>query len=133
MGKFTDLEPLGRKYENRHGTLVARAVTPVMRVDQIHGKDIADEHKFDIDKAEQIVLITANQKSQIGFQKVEGGYTTYLVVHVTPSEAYVAKVEQLDYASGENAGEIIAREARSNCFAEFAHMMASNGVGGHGG
>lgn len=54
-------------YSNQYGTLTAEPITDYKPVREIYGRDVPQEFTFTLEIAEQIVLITENHNSQIGF------------------------------------------------------------------
>ena len=95
------------KYENEYGKLIVEPLTDNRPVSSIKGADVPADCMFDLDTAEKIVLITENQRSQIG---VRPSRRCYLVVHESPSSACAVRIVSLDYA-GPDAGQEIERLA----------------------
>lgn len=98
-------------FKNGYGTLTLKLVSPVMPVDAIHGADIADTYKFDLETAEKVALITENRHIQIG------GFTRndcYVVAHESTSTAAVACIESMTYVGGVPA-QAIERERWRSC------------------
>lgn len=96
------------RYENRYGVLVVVGLTEPMLIREIHGRDVPEEHKFDLDTAERIVLITENRLSQVC---IESKDSVYLVIHTSPSTGYVARVADLEYRGPSSAAREISRLA----------------------
>lgn len=93
-------------FQNRYGRLSLSLVSDVRAVKDIHGKDIDDCHKFAIDTAEKIALITDNRGIQICPTKGDAGWLCYVVAHETPSTAAIARIEAIEYLGGNPAQEI---------------------------
>jgi hypothetical protein len=106
-------------FRNRYGTLVVEPVTQVLSVQDIHGSDIPDEHKFDGPTAEQIALLTENDHTQIAFQTWTADARGYLIVHTSCAEAFVVRIETLDYV-GPDAREEIQRCAAGQ---RYCHLI----------
>lgn len=90
-------------FKNQYGELKLVLVSAVCHVDNIHGKDVDSQHKFGLEVAEKIVLVTDNRGIQIGGL---GAHDCYVVVHETPETAAVARIEFLDYVGRNPAQEI---------------------------
>lgn len=97
-------------FQNRYGRLTLSLVSEVRPVNEIHGVDLDDAIKFDIDTAERIALITDNRGIQIAPHKVGDKWRCYVVVHDSPSTVAVAKIETLDYVGRDPKQEL--RDAR---------------------
>lgn len=90
-------------FQNRYGQLTLVLVTDVRHVRDIHGKDVDAAHKFGLETAEKIALVTDNRGIQLGGL---GAHDCYVVVHETPDTAAVARIETLTYTGGDPAQEI---------------------------
>lgn len=94
-------------FQNRYGRLTLKLVSDVRPVKGIRGVDIDDCHKFDMDTAEKIALITDNRGIQLCYG---AGARLYVVAHDTPSTCAVARIETMSYVGQNPAQEI--RDAR---------------------
>ena len=92
-------------FANRYGELTLALATSALNVKDIHGKDIDDRHKFGLDVAEKIALITDNCGIQIGGFGITD---CYVVVHETSHTAAVARIEWMNYVGGNPTEEIVA-------------------------
>lgn len=90
-------------FQNRYGQLTLVLVTDVRNVRDIHGKDVDPAHKFGLETAEKIALVTDNRGIQLGGL---GAHDCYVVVHETPDTAAVARIESLTYVGQNPAQEI---------------------------
>jgi hypothetical protein len=95
-------------YENEYGKLVLELITPYQHISKIHSKEVPDDCFFDLDTAEQIVLITDNKKSQVAFTEWTKNAKGYLIVHESPSSACVVRIIEMQY-NGPEAQEEIER------------------------
>lgn len=93
-------------FKNRYGWLSLSLVSDVRPVSDIHGADIDGRHKFSLDLAEQIVLITDNRGIQICPVKEGAIWLCYVIAHASPSTAAVARVEAINYVGPNPAQEI---------------------------
>ena len=93
-------------FKNRFGLLKLALLTDVMPVRDIRGTNIDNIHKFPIDQAEQVALITDNRGIQISTVKADGQWLFYIVVHDSPSTGAVARVETIAYTGRLPALEI---------------------------
>lgn len=84
-------------FKNKCGRLTLLPVSGVQSVRCIRGKDIDDYHKFSIDIAEQVALITGNRGIQLCPCNTSTGLAFYIVIHETPSTGAVARISLLDY------------------------------------
>lgn len=90
-------------FANQFGALKLALVSEVRPVDSIFGADIDAAHKFDLHTAEQVALITENRRIQIGGL---GAHDCYIVVHESPTNAAIARIESINYIGGNPAQEI---------------------------
>lgn len=98
-------------HKNKFGSVAFRLVSDVLPVGDIRGADIESAHKFDIDTAEKIALITENGRVQICPVKEPGGWRFYVVLHATESTAAVAAIDSMHYTGANPRQEI--RNART--------------------
>lgn len=90
-------------FQNQYGQLTLALVDSLRNVRNIHGKDIDPAHKFGLETAEKIALVTDNRGIQLGGL---GAHDCYVVVHETPDTAAVARIESLTYIGQNPAQEI---------------------------
>lgn len=90
-------------FKNGYGTLTLALVSAVMPVDAIRGADVDDAHKFDLETAEKVALITENRRVQIGGTNA---HDCYVVAHESVSTAAIARIETMNYVGGVPAHEI---------------------------
>lgn len=95
-------------FQNRYGQLSLVPVSDVRPVKEIRGVDVDGRHKFGIDVAEQIALITENRGIQICLGE---GWNCYVIAHDSPSTGAVVRIESLTYVGGNPAQELHARSA----------------------
>lgn len=116
-------------YSNRYGTLEVRQVTEWFPVGNFSSRRFLAEHPehptFNINTAEQIVLITENKRSQItGMWDAENQKVTpdscILLVHQSSSIACVVEITKLDYIGG-NAQEEIEHHARIDSYRAYSY------------
>lgn len=96
-------------FQNRYGQLRLVLVDGVRNVRDIHGKDVDPAHKFGLETAEKIALVTDNRGIQLGGF---GAHDCYVVVHETPNTAAVARIESLTYV-GQNPKQEIQDARRA--------------------
>jgi len=89
-------------FQNKFGTLVVEPYGEFENIADIHGKNLPDDVKFDLETAEKIVLITDNYKIQIGIVFP----IAYMMVHVSPSVVQVVKIRSIEYVGGVPKEEI---------------------------
>ena len=110
-------------YENKYGKLVVEHLTDYKPVSFIHGVDLPDDCMFDLDTSEKIVLITENQRSQIG---VRPSRRCYLIVHESCSSACAVRIVSMEY-TGPDAGQEIERLAPKASIQEYLRYTGMAG------
>lgn len=94
-------------FQNQYGQLRLVPVSDVQPVRDIRGVNVDAAHKFGIDVAEQIALITDNRGIQIAPTKDgDGKWVCYVIAHESPSTGAVVRVESINYLGINPAQEI---------------------------
>jgi hypothetical protein len=94
-------------YTNEYGRLIVKPITGVIPVRDVRLDDIPRTAQFDLETAEQIVLITENRHSQIVVKSAS--QLMALVIHESPSTCWVAQITLLEYC-GPEPSKAIERE-----------------------
>ena len=95
------------EYQGVFGYLRIAPVTRIMNVDSVSSEmEEVKVHKFDMETAEKIALITGNKGIQVG---VVDEKFCYLVHHESPSAVRVCRVDHIVFNSDEDPTDILNR------------------------
>lgn len=109
-------------FQNRYGQLALTLVDAVRPVKGIRGVDVEDQHKFGIDVAEKIALISDNRGIQIcPCKDGDGKWVCFVIAHDSPSTGAVARIESMNYLGLNPTQEIQA--ARRSDHAAFCLVL----------
>lgn len=90
--------------KNQWGQLKFRVGTPLLKVSEIRIDNNLDL-TFDTETAEQIALITENERTQLSYSMKYKKW--YMIYHYNASNAWIARIVSLIYEGNKPAKEII--------------------------
>lgn len=101
------------RIRNEFGTVELVPVTGILPIAQLSSAlPAAQMHRFDLDTAERIALITENRGVQICCPMHWRGQA-FLILHDGPSAGAVCRVSVVEWLSDEDPIEVLSRESRT--------------------
>lgn len=95
-----------KQFQNQYGKLVVEKYSETMPVTGWKVSDFPDDIKFDVNVAEQIALITGNNKVQLCCS-IENVNSYLLFVHETSSTGFITRINGIEYTKKQPAESII--------------------------
>jgi len=103
------------RYMNKYGSVSLETVSDFMPVNKVKGEDINSKYLLDIGRAEQVALITENEKLQPAMvMHGDNKGKIFTLYHKDSSTCAVVKASSVEFASGVNPQEEIRRLNRFN-------------------
>lgn len=98
-----------RVFENRHGRVVTEDITDVIPIKGVRVANFDPADSFDLTKAEQVALITRDERIQLMFDPLNMLNRWMLLLHTDVSDVIVLRVVECEY-NGPPASHMIALE-----------------------
>ena len=103
------------RYMNKYGSVTLETVSEFVHVSKVRSEDINPEYFLDIGRAEQIALVTENEKLQPAMvMHGDNKGKIFILHHKDSSTCAVVKASSVEFASGVNPQEEIRRLNRFN-------------------
>ena len=84
-------------YSNRYGKVILEIDDSIINVSEVKGDNLPEDYYFDIKDAEQIALISSNERLQLAYNQTIKKF--YGVYHLTPTTVSLFKIIFLKFES----------------------------------